>query len=407
VTDTHHAHFLGPRLERWRPSDWAEIQPAIEGGLLDESHWVELKLQIPTTKGSNTGLARDLASLAVDGGTLIVGIEEDGLGRAVAATGTELKGLAERIDQIARSRIDEPLLIRTFPAIEHPDRPGIGCLVVEIPPSPLAPHQVDGVAYGRADRAKMRLSSRQVQETIQKRLLGQTDVTTALAELEEYDLVLAHMRVNGHLYVAAQPAIARLDMPFAATDNLGSLDDIVRTVSQTGGSADPLPGGSWRRNSDGVVASRGINLDGRINENSFSRLGVRDDGGIRLTYGRGTLSLTKSDATVMNNLPRPDRVIDAGRVTAVLMKTLTLAGRLTDRHSAYQGEWRVGVRLTRTRGIVAREFTQPENDLEDADPYEHEAYERTGSSHTQELVEQPAAVAKRLLTPLLRALAVD
>lgn len=107
-----------------------------------------MKREIPTTKGSNAELARDLASLAVDGGLLIVGVDEDDLGRAADLVGTELAGLAERVDSIARSRIDPPLVVRTHPLLENPDRPGVGCLLVEVPPSARAPPRVQRARRG-------------------------------------------------------------------------------------------------------------------------------------------------------------------------------------------------------------------------------------------------------------------
>jgi len=117
---------------------------------------------IPTTKGSNAELARDLASLAVDGGLLLIGVDEDDLGRAKDIVGTALAGLPERIDSIARSRVDPPLVVLSHPAIEDPDRPGVGRLLVEVPPSARAPHLVDHIYYGRGDGAKTRFFDVQV-----------------------------------------------------------------------------------------------------------------------------------------------------------------------------------------------------------------------------------------------------
>jgi len=41
--------------------------------LLDERNWCELKKDLETSKGANPELARDLASLAIDGGTFTAG----------------------------------------------------------------------------------------------------------------------------------------------------------------------------------------------------------------------------------------------------------------------------------------------------------------------------------------------
>ena len=69
-----------------------DLVSAAAGGLLDESHWMELKREIPRTKGSNVELARDLASFAVDGGVLVIGVDEDDLGRADQVVGTDWRG---------------------------------------------------------------------------------------------------------------------------------------------------------------------------------------------------------------------------------------------------------------------------------------------------------------------------
>ena len=69
---------LGPEKGRWTPTAWSDVVEAAAGGLLDESHWVDLKQELPTGKRTHsTELAQDLASLAVDGGLLAVyGMQE-------------------------------------------------------------------------------------------------------------------------------------------------------------------------------------------------------------------------------------------------------------------------------------------------------------------------------------------
>ena len=69
--------YLGPEKGRWTPSAWSDVVDAAAGGLLDESHWVDLKQELPAGKRThNTELGQDLASLAIDGGLLVVGIED-------------------------------------------------------------------------------------------------------------------------------------------------------------------------------------------------------------------------------------------------------------------------------------------------------------------------------------------
>jgi hypothetical protein len=66
------ASYLGPDKGRWTPTQWSDVVEAAAGGLLDESHWVDLKQELPpNTPKKNTELARDPASLAVDGGIAV------------------------------------------------------------------------------------------------------------------------------------------------------------------------------------------------------------------------------------------------------------------------------------------------------------------------------------------------
>jgi hypothetical protein len=43
--------YLGPDRGRWGPTAWADATAA--GGLLDESHWVDLKQQLPAGKAKH------------------------------------------------------------------------------------------------------------------------------------------------------------------------------------------------------------------------------------------------------------------------------------------------------------------------------------------------------------------
>jgi hypothetical protein len=97
--------YLGPEKGRWAPHAWSDVVEAAAGGLLDESHWVDLKQELPAGKRThNTELAQDLASLAIDGGLLVVGIEDHD-SRAGKVCGVELARIADRVDQVARDKV--------------------------------------------------------------------------------------------------------------------------------------------------------------------------------------------------------------------------------------------------------------------------------------------------------------
>jgi hypothetical protein len=127
---------------------------------------------------------------------------------------------------------------------------------------------------------------------------------------------------------------------------------------------------------------------------------IREDGGIRLTCGRGT------DVFPRPGFPPPDRPPMA--VIAMLVLGLThsvaaLAGRLVDEYAAYQGQWRLGIRMDRLRGAAPLDLLQDPL-RRSGHPYTRDEYERVTSASTEELVNAPHAVAERLVAPLLRGL---
>jgi hypothetical protein len=141
-----------PLRRRWIPTDEAVLRAAFDRGLFEERNWCELKREVGPGKGATTELARDLASLAVDGGTLIIGLDEKAPdGDPLHAV--PLEGLAERVEQTSHMAVRPPLMVEST-EIKSSGDPGSGYLVVHVPASPLAPHQVEGIYYGRGDRTK-------------------------------------------------------------------------------------------------------------------------------------------------------------------------------------------------------------------------------------------------------------
>ncbi len=131
----------------WLPTSEDQLRDALDQGILTERHTLDFKRELPSGRGENKELARDLAQFAVDGGVLIIGVDDN-----AHLTPVDFRGLRERIDQVARDLIDEPLHVRieTIPGAD----PREGYLLVTVPPSPTAPHQVDGRYYGRGDTTK-------------------------------------------------------------------------------------------------------------------------------------------------------------------------------------------------------------------------------------------------------------
>lgn len=402
--------YLGPEKGRWTPDAWSDVVEAAAGGLLDESHWVDLKQELPAGKRThNTELAQDLASLAVDGGLLVVGIEDHN-SRAGKVRGVELAKLADRVDQVARDKVRPSLVVRSH-EVPDPDRPGWGCLLVHVPPSAEAPHMVDYVYYGRGDRANVRLGDEQVRAIIEDRRRSRTDVLVELRRMADDDPIAADERQLGHLYLLAQPETAAEE----ALVGLLARGDAVRVIQELLGSVGRERGSSTgfapdvHRLLDRVPRAEGLALtsysaeEGPRGEQSLLELVVSEDGGIGLTCGRGT------DAFPPTGFPpadEPPTAVIAMLVLGLAHSVAALAGRLADEHAAYQGQWRLGIRMDRLRGVVPLDLLQGHPLHRPGNPYSRDEYERATSASTEELVNTPHAVAERLVAPLLRGLGI-
>jgi hypothetical protein len=176
-----------------------ELRDAFFDGRLDEHAWCELKRQLaPRSRSANLELARDLASLAVDGGSLYIGVDEkppDGN----PLRPQPLAGLRERVDQVALSRVTPALFVETY-EIAAAERPGCGYLEVVVRASADAPHQVDGTYYGRSDTGKCRLSDQQVERLMRDREQQQHGAEDELRALIAADPYQGESRAYPHLF---------------------------------------------------------------------------------------------------------------------------------------------------------------------------------------------------------------
>ncbi|WP_412566347.1 hypothetical protein [Streptomyces europaeiscabiei] len=100
--------YLSSDNPRWMPKTEADLQAAVDGGLFEESHYLDLK-KAPSSKGDNRELARDLSSFAVNGGALIIGVQENKESRTFELAPQLLNGLSEKVEQVARTIPDPPL----------------------------------------------------------------------------------------------------------------------------------------------------------------------------------------------------------------------------------------------------------------------------------------------------------
>jgi hypothetical protein len=191
-------------------TSWKHPVTDVTSGELRESHTVEFKRDdYPRTDSGRREVAKDLAALAVDGGTLIIGVEEDrATGQATALTPVAIQGLAERIDQITAYRIDPPLPVEVRDDLRDPDDPTRGLVIVDVPASPLAPHMVDGRYYIRDNRTVRVMSDAEVVRHHQLRARDYDQVDDELTKAVDA-LGAAISSDQGRLVITAVPTPLR------------------------------------------------------------------------------------------------------------------------------------------------------------------------------------------------------
>lgn len=392
--------YLGPGRGRWAPGSHAEVIAAAAGGLLDEGHHVELKREIAAGPAANKELGRDLASCAVDGGLIVVGITDDS-GRAGTVVDVDLPGLAERVDQVAR-RITPPLSVLCRD-LSNPDKPGRGVLLVEIPPSPDAPHMADERYWGRGDRTEHTLADAEVRELIAARSRARADARVLLDRFIDAEASAVAGNSLGTLFVLAVPSTPRVD---AVADYLyapraaGILFDLAKDVSvrveQVVGRFDPNLRSQlvYHRRADGVGLRTDSGPPGNQDWPALLQVQLGSDGTVRLVSGRGTDLVASGSGERL--------AISVPTAAGLLRSVLAIAAALADQ-AGYDGTWTVAIGVDGLQGAIdSSRAGGPAARY--APSYPDGDYQRTTTATTAELADTPGAVTGRLLLGLLRVL---
>lgn len=196
---------IGPSGPRLRLGNWSDLEEAAREGLLDEHTFVELKLALPPS-GKNAETAKDLASFGVLGGVLIVGVKDEGGGKAGEVRGVDnASGVRDRLTAVADGLIQPPLPCEIF-TVEQPGGAGSGCVVCVVPPSALAPHRAEERYWGRSSTGKRVLSDPEIAALFADRRNAANTFRHDLRDLAaNFDPIPAGERNGGHLYLAAAP----------------------------------------------------------------------------------------------------------------------------------------------------------------------------------------------------------
>lgn len=122
----------------WRPETWSDLESLL--GQAEETSTLDLKGEFGSTKE----MAKDIAAMTVNGGTILYGVVEDRETRvAIELQPQVLKGAEERIQQVVGTRIAPSPGIEIV-CVPSPTDAAEGIVVVVVAPSLAAPHQVDG-----------------------------------------------------------------------------------------------------------------------------------------------------------------------------------------------------------------------------------------------------------------------
>ena len=388
--------YLGPRKPRLKAETWDDMVSAAAAGVLDETHWVELKEAVPpSSKPANLELAKDLASLSVDGGVLVVGIV-DAKGAAGDVVGTELAGLETRIAQVASGRVSPPLPV-TIDVITKPDEADRGVVVVTVPASEVAPHMVDGHYWGRDAHGKRVLSDEEVRRLLtdrQTRAAGFTDrLRSAPTRLDPPGL-----GERGRLYLLLEPAAAA---PEPVSDLLDGkhLMEVITPALRFGPTWGPSFNSIGHRvpHPEGLAAASIVTDGAEVEGEDFFFVLITDE---------GTVHVSAPAVRQYGHRPDAPDVVSPGQMLETMHGAVAVAGHLATEHTGYQGAWRAGVLVARLRGLLPSQ-AHSHVGFQRFLPYPSDEYVATVHTTTREMAEETPAVVERLAKGLLRGLGVD
>jgi len=391
---------------KWVPRDADELLDAFNEGFLEETHWCDLKADL----GSNRESAKDMAAFSIDGGTIVIGIDEkkpNGEPRHPVV----LKGLPEKLEQIAARMIHPPLQI-SCNTIKSGDTEDKGYVLVHIPASSLAPHQVDGIYYERGDKTTGRMTEPQVERLYQRRAQWNRDVGDMLTE-----------------YVAAEPAaenIPRLFMvarPVGASPemcqdlvsgqdwstklaqlkfNISQEESLVQVMNNLG----MRPGDIWlsHNNMSGLdKTDRGALLSNRMlpgqpAQGRDRRLEISEDGEMRLSFNyiHHTWNINGVEKTALNLV-----------AVVLIAREMQAVARYLSGRCGHSSMWDFGLGLDGLAGVRPLFNMEYPQHARDHFGYPGTDYRQTTRASVLELEKTPGAVAKRLAGKLYRTFDVN
>ncbi|MBZ4508434.1 ATP-binding protein [Mycobacterium avium subsp. hominissuis] len=377
-----------------------ELQRLALNGLLEETHRLDLKRELGPGNAANKDLAKDIAAFALDGGTILIGVDEDTSPPSLWPVPVD--GLAERIEQIARMRVDEAVQIRTT-VINSANDPTLGYLVVHVPQSVRAPHMVDGRYYGRGDKTNRMLSNTEVVRLLDRRLADRRDLRAEARSIRT-ELVGDSTPL---LVLLAEPLNAREDMLVSLAESSQWQEPVLQLVHSVVGPdqrtyAPTLAEASgFARRPGGVALTTGMH-DGQ-------RFAGKDRAAEIVFHESGRLVLASERAVTIRSFkgavfpPPPDvTVVFEALIIGHVDLLARLAGAVSHKWG-YTGSWRFALSLNGLRDSVS--WTITDRTFGDRGPvYTEDIYERAAEASLSDLDEDPGQIRAALTAPLLRSL---
>jgi hypothetical protein len=372
-----------------------ELQGAIDNGLT-ETHYLDFKRELGLSDGARKDFAIDVAALAVDGGVLVIGVDEEDQSAPPKLTPADLTGLAERVVQIAGMRPAEGIPVRTH-SVPSASGNNLGYLIIQVPQSPRAPHQVDGRYYGRADRTNRWLSDAEVRRLHAQQIAAQRDILTDAHEaLKPLEGNRAYP--DPLILILAEPLGARDDPLVALTESdtmQATVVELVRAavVPEHQEFAPSLKSAARVVRRANAVAATTEFHDGE----PFP--GTERTAEVRL-HESGRIILASRRPVVVPNGPDEPQVFELAIVghTDLLVRLTALVSQ----RYGFAGSWRFGLVVTGVRGATSYALAQAP--LYETGPrFTDDFYDRATSASLAELEQAPQQVVYRLVSSLLRS----
>jgi hypothetical protein len=376
---------------------WADIVTSAREGLLDERTYCELKKGLPPSS-QNAEVACDLASFTVDGGVLIYGIADAGSGKAGDVVGIpDPESARTRLIGLAQGKV-EPSMVCDVRVVLNPDDPTRGCVIVEVPPSAIAPHRADQRYWGRSSEGKRVLPEPQVADLFATRRNRDDGLLQHLLDLSgPFDPVPEDSRAHGHLYFSAMPLMP----PSGSTP----WDQARHPLEVAVGAAFPrhgygggdLTSVSYKEtHPHGIMAASVDRHENDVDEAYAKRLLIRDSGGVDFAAGLGTRNRPGP-----NNSPAHE-VVPLAPVLIHVDQCVRLTAHIAQLRGD-NGTWHLGVHMDRLLGLPSSAALN-DMSIHRASAYAEESFTNDVHASVSEMLVSPELVVQKLMTPLVRGL---